>query len=92
MNSCPKNAFVDQTCGTGVVPTNPFKRFEKHDVEQSIASRFEQEVNQYSGRLAIKDRDNAFSYDALNRMANRIARAILARDHRTAQHAYSIGL
>ena len=60
-----------------VSPVHDFVRFEKKDVEQSIAARFEQQVRRYPERLAVKTGQHELSYEALNRLANRIARAIL---------------
>jgi len=47
-------------------------------VEQSIPSRFEHQVCLYPDTLAIEDAETALTYRDLNRLANRIARAILA--------------
>jgi amino acid adenylation domain-containing protein len=46
---------------------------------QSIPARFEKIARQYPGRLAVKMGDRSLTYDAFNRAANRIARAILAK-------------
>jgi len=48
-------------------------------VEQSIPARFEQQARRHPDRIAIEDSENALTYDSLNRLANRIARAVLAR-------------
>ena len=58
--------------------TNIFTRFEKKEVEQSIVDRFEKQVVIYPNRIAVKTNTHQFTYDALNKAANRIARAILA--------------
>ena len=60
-----------------VSPTNPFTKFNKEDIEQSIGDRFQMQVRMYPERIAIKTRQYHFTYDTLNRFANRIARAIL---------------
>jgi acyl-CoA synthetase (AMP-forming)/AMP-acid ligase II/acyl carrier protein len=76
------SSFTEDAVGTrsaGALP-NSFIRFGKVDVEQSIGSRFEQQACRYPDHLAIDDGDHEVSYDALNRMANRIARAILFHD------------
>ena len=62
-----------------VHPTGAFVRFEEHALEQSIAARFEQQVVRHRDRVAVKTGQHAFTYDELNRAANRVARAILAR-------------
>jgi amino acid adenylation domain-containing protein len=60
-------------------PSGTFIEFSKDEVEQSIPARFERIVRQYPDRLAIKTGQYAFTYDALNKAANRVARAILTR-------------
>jgi amino acid adenylation domain-containing protein len=55
-----------------------FVAFAREEIYQSIANRFEQVVARYPARLAVKDNDVALTFDALNRMANRIARVILS--------------
>src|SRR2546428_7968556 len=58
---------------------DPFVEFSIKDIETSIPDRFEQIVRLYPDRLAVKIGDRSLTYDALNRYANRIARAILAK-------------
>jgi non-ribosomal peptide synthetase component F len=55
-----------------------FAEWTKTDVEQSIPTRFEQQVMQYGTRQAVCGERGILTYDELNRLANRIARAILA--------------
>ena len=62
-----------------VHPTNAFIRFEKEETEQSIPQRFEQQVSRYPDRLAVKTRNHQLTYAALNKVANRVARALLAQ-------------
>jgi amino acid adenylation domain-containing protein len=62
-----------------VEPTNPFNRFDKSEIEQSIPNRFEQIVSDYPDQLAVKTESQRVTYDALNRAANRLAHAILSR-------------
>jgi len=64
---------------THIRPTNPFIEFKKEDTEGSIPKRFEQQVDKYPDRIAIKTKNRALTYDALNRAANQLARAILAQ-------------
>jgi amino acid adenylation domain-containing protein len=47
-------------------------------VEKSIPARFEQQARMYPDRIAIEDPETALTYRDLNRLANCIARAILA--------------
>jgi amino acid adenylation domain-containing protein len=65
--------------GRRVSPTNPFLEFKKEEIEQSISDRFEQQVLRYPDRLAVKGKSYTLSYNELNRAANRVARALLAR-------------
>ncbi|HET7748424.1 MAG TPA: AMP-binding protein [Terriglobales bacterium] len=53
--------------------------FTEEAVEQSLPSRFEDQVRKFPERLAIKTKKGAFTYRELNRAANGIARAILHR-------------
>ncbi len=53
--------------------------FPKEEIEQSIPDRFERIVAAHSGRLAVKTNRAEFTYDELNRTANRVAHALLAR-------------
>jgi amino acid adenylation domain-containing protein len=55
-----------------------FEEFKKADIAQSIANRFEQQVEKYHDRLAVKCAAASLTYDEVNRQANRIAHAILA--------------
>lgn len=65
--------------GLEVSPSRSFLEFEKKEIEQSISDRFERQADRYSGQLAIKTKDEAISYGELNRMADRVAKAILSR-------------
>jgi non-ribosomal peptide synthetase component F len=62
-----------------VHPTNPFTRIAIHEVERSVPQRFEEQVSRYPDRLAVKTREQAWTYAELNREANRLAHAILAQ-------------
>ncbi len=55
-----------------------FIEFSLAEVEQSIPRRFERQAERYPERRAIKVGTQALSYAGLNRLANRIARAIQA--------------
>ncbi len=59
-------------------PSPAFTPFPAPDIEQAISQRFEQQVERYPLRLAIKTRRRSLTYDTLNRHANRVARSILA--------------
>src|ERR1700758_4489776 len=60
-------------------PTGTFVEFPKEEIEQSIPERFEKIVRRYPERPAVKTKNNALTYDELNKAPNRVARAILAR-------------
>jgi len=60
-----------------VIPENPFVRFERRDVEQSIGQRFEQQVRLHPERLAVKSSIRQWSYAGLNRAANRVASTLV---------------
>lgn len=67
------------TRGDRVRPTDPFVQFKKEDIEQSIPNRFEQQVREHPGRIVVKTRRHALTYDTLNKAANRVAWAIRAQ-------------
>ncbi|MBP5973647.1 amino acid adenylation domain-containing protein [Brasilonema sp. CT11] len=62
-----------------ITPSSSFIEFKKEDIEQSIASRFEQQVNKYPNSIAVKSKSEILTYDQLNKNANRLARAILSQ-------------
>ena len=59
-------------------PSGAFVEFTKDEIEQSIPERFEKVVLRYPDRVAVESAKHQLTYDALNRVANRIAHAILA--------------
>jgi len=58
-------------------PDNIFSQFKREEIEQDIASRFQQQVNQYPDKIAIKDKNESWTYTQLNNKANQIAHTIL---------------
>jgi amino acid adenylation domain-containing protein len=58
-------------------PSAAFVPFLREDIEQTIPARFEQIVRRYPDRLAIKTPQHNWTYDLLNREANRLAHALL---------------
>jgi non-ribosomal peptide synthetase component F len=48
------------------------------DLDQSVAARFESQVRDRGDRLAVKTREQALTYDLLNRLANRVGGTIVA--------------
>jgi non-ribosomal peptide synthetase component F len=47
--------------------------FDRNEIERSIPDRFDRQAAKYADRIAIKTRNRALTYDALNKMANRVA-------------------
>jgi amino acid adenylation domain-containing protein len=62
-----------------VGPTNAFVEFPVSEIEQPISARFEQQVRRYPQHIAVKTTTRELTYEALNRAANRVAHALLAR-------------
>lgn len=62
-----------------VQPAKPFLEFTLEDMDQSLPSRFEQQVKQYPTHIALKTAHAQWTYEVLNSLANRIARGILAQ-------------
>ena len=60
-------------------PAGSFVPFSTDDIAQSVPGRFEQQVVRYAECLALKSKTRQYTYNALNRRANQIAYAILAR-------------
>jgi len=61
-----------------VRPTNRFVEFDKRDIEQSIPERFEQLVEKYPKNIAIKTENDKWTYEELNKTANKATKRILA--------------
>ena len=62
-----------------VQPASGFVAFGDDEIEQSIPQRFEQQVQVGGSRVAIKSDREIYTFDSLNRTANRLAREILKR-------------
>jgi amino acid adenylation domain-containing protein len=75
-------------CSSG--PTHSFVPFHKNETEQSIPERFEQQVTRHPDRIAVKGRKLSLTYEAINRWANQVGRAILAL--RTEGEEKTVGL
>src|SRR5437763_17180944 len=73
----PSSSSVYDHCR--VAPNNPFVRFPKEDIDQTIPSRFEHIVACDPLRIAVKTSEQTANYSSLNKAANRIANAILSR-------------
>ncbi|OKH38899.1 non-ribosomal peptide synthetase [Calothrix sp. HK-06] len=64
-----------------VIPTNSFTQFSKEEIEQSIPSRFEQQVKKYPHQIAVKTQNYQWTYSNLNTQANKIAQALLEKNN-----------
>ena len=60
-------------------PSGTFIEFKKDEIEQSVPSRFEQQVCNYPNRLAIKTNKEELTYRELNQAANRVAHVVMER-------------
>ena len=60
-------------------PLGTFVEFPIEDIETSIPARFEKIVRTYPDRVAVKTKTQQLTYDDLNKRANRLAHALLAR-------------
>jgi amino acid adenylation domain-containing protein len=60
-------------------PRNDFMPIEKSEIRQSIAQAFERRVAAAPDQVALECGGKRFTYDALNRAANRLAHAVIAR-------------
>ena len=56
-----------------------FREFDRAEIEQSIAARFEAQVVEHPNRAAMVTQAGEVAYERLNRSANGVARAILSR-------------
>ncbi len=68
------------SCRNIVEPTNAFTPFRPEDIAQSIPSRFEQILNKYPARIAIKTQNYQWTYSQLNQQANRVAQILLKQE------------
>jgi tyrocidine synthetase-3 len=66
-----------EVTGNRVAPTNPYDEFPKQAIYQSTCRRFEETVEKYPHRTAVKTKKGDVTYDRLNRRANRVAHAVL---------------
>ncbi|HWS54339.1 MAG TPA: amino acid adenylation domain-containing protein, partial [Pyrinomonadaceae bacterium] len=60
-----------------VRPSNPFVGFGAEEVEQSIARRFARQAAAHPSRVAVKTKSAEWTYAALDRFSDRVARAVL---------------
>lgn len=76
----PRTLFKERfVCHRLITVPLGFIDFPKSAIEQSIPSRFEQQVNRYPHAIAIKTHYQTLTYSQLNQNANRLANAILSQ-------------
>ncbi|WP_212003980.1 non-ribosomal peptide synthetase [Chitinophaga sp. HK235] len=68
------------------VPKNSFVPFEKAAIQQTIVSRFEQQVARTPQQAALVQGDNVISYQELNAKANGLAHTILSKKQIKGEH------
>ena len=78
----PEQEAIRSKC---VHPSGTFVEFPREEIEQSIPDRFENIVQRFPRRIAVKTREQALTYDELNKASNRIAHAVLAKKGREAE-------
>jgi amino acid adenylation domain-containing protein len=67
-----------RTLTDGARAEGDFVAFAEAETEHSVPDLFEKQADKFPGRIAVRTANREFTYDALNRTANRIAHAILA--------------
>jgi amino acid adenylation domain-containing protein len=60
-------------------PTGTFITFPADAIDKSITELFEKQVRACPNRIAVRTRHHVFTYDELNRAANRLANAIVGQ-------------
>jgi amino acid adenylation domain-containing protein len=65
--------------GNTVQPANEYQPFEKEDINRSIPQRFEEQVDKYPHRVAIKLGSRHWTYRELNRWVQGIARVLTGK-------------
>ncbi|MEW6736015.1 MAG: amino acid adenylation domain-containing protein, partial [Acidobacteriota bacterium] len=63
--------------GNLIGPTTSFVQFHREEIKQSVAARFQQQVEKYPNNIAIETAHLKWSYRELNTRADSIAQAIL---------------
>ena len=74
----PLQSHSTPNSGEPTAGTSHFARFPREEMEQSITARFERQALLYPEQTAVADAESTIIYRDLNKLANRIARAILA--------------
>ncbi len=74
--------FSEPSIRTGknrVKPINIFTEFKREEIQQSIVSRFEQQVSSHRDKLAVKVKDSHLTYGALDEYANGAAQEVIEK-------------
>src|SRR3712207_3075252 len=69
-----------RTLTDGARAEDDFVAFAEVEAESSFPDRFEKTASIFPDRIAVRTASREFTYDALDRTANRVAHAILAVD------------
>ncbi len=64
--------------GNLIAPSNDYVVFKRDEINQTITSRFQHQVNQYGHKPAVKTKSGEWSYEELNRIADKVAHKLLA--------------
>src|SRR5215813_14075464 len=70
---------VRMTTSDSLLSPNPFREWPRSEIEQTLHGRFERIVAASCDREAVITRSERVTYRTLNALANRVARAIVAR-------------
>ena len=77
-STIPNTLFQKKNICNRLIPSpKGFIDFPKFEIEQSIPSRFEKQVDKYPDHIAIKTQNQTLTYAQLNKNANRLANQIL---------------
>ena len=77
-STIPNILFQKKIICNRLIPSpKGFIDFPKFEIEQSIPSRFEKQVDKYPDHIAIKTQNQTLTYAQLNKNANRLANQIL---------------
>ena len=72
----PSQESIRQKCQH---PHGSFLEFDKEEEQSSIPARFEKQVERYPDQLALKTKNDRFTYSTLNRYANQLAHSLLQK-------------
>lgn len=70
----------EHICSRCSHPSGKFEEFPKEEIQTSIPERFEKIVRIHAKRLAVRSLQHSLTYESLNQLSNRLARAIIARN------------